>query len=50
MFYEEKEVKDKHQKKVREGNSIWDSVDDDWVCNLPAQLEFQLLRETTTSL
>ena len=32
MFYEEEEVKDKHKKKRREGNAIWDSVDDDWQC------------------
>ena len=45
MFYEEEEVKDKHQKKVREGNSIWDSVEDDWLCPACQRGKDQILRK-----
>jgi len=45
MFYEEEEVKDKHKKKSREGNAIWDSVDDDWQCPSCKRGKFQILRK-----
>ena len=45
MFYEEEEVKDKHQKKVREGNSNSDSVGGDWICPASQRGKDQVLRK-----
>ena len=45
MFYEEEEKKDRHQKKTREGNSIFDSVDIDWFCPSCKRKKHQILRD-----
>ena len=44
MFYEEEEKKDRHQKKTREGNSIFDSVDENWSCPSCKRKKGQILR------
>jgi len=45
MFYEEKPKKDRHQLKTREGNSIWDGVEDDWTCPSCSRGKFEILRQ-----